>query len=361
MTQDGASGGAEQRPADQRCGPARPAGTIDEGGDAEPVSAVPIASRRGEIIRLREEGLTLQAIGSRVGLSGSRVQQILRGTDVAAAVARTARRAEDLAVAGERAEDIRSALRTGENVSIVARRLGLTGTLVKRLWEEIATPVDRAQRRQMLFASSSATDTVYTELDLIAAIREVADYLGRAPTTGEYRRLAAASSLPSVPTVMTRFGGWRAALVSAGYAPRAAHRRYVRRWTEAACLDVLARLVDDLGELPSLQRYTLLAESDDTLPSPATVRNRLGRWTTLATRLTAGKPEDVLRRLGIVDADASERNDAIWLGYLDDSVTDIELQRLLVGGLFRWDASYGTPPPGIADPGGQSDSDAVSP
>lgn len=93
---------------------------------------------------------------------------------------------------------------------------------------------------------------------------------------------------PSLPTVLNRMGGWSNAVTAAGLLPaarRAPARQ--RRWTEDACWDALRRVVDELAEIPSVLAYERVAAGRSDLPSAATIRNRLGRWSSLAARLAA--------------------------------------------------------------------------
>ena len=60
-----------------------------------------------------------------------------------------------------------------------------------------------------------------------------------------------------------------------------------RRSTEDACWEALARAVEALGEIPSVLAYERHAAGRAELPSSATVRNRLGRWSAITTQLAA--------------------------------------------------------------------------
>jgi len=53
-------------------------------------------------------------------------------------------------------------------------------------------------------------------------------------------------------------------------------------WDEA-----LRRAADELGELPSVLDYERIAAGRSDLPSSTTIRNRLGRWSSLTARLAA--------------------------------------------------------------------------
>jgi hypothetical protein len=84
-------------------------------------------------------------------------------------------------------------------------------------------------------------------------------------------------------------GGWSNAITAAGLRPvaPAPARTRSRRWTEDACWQALTRVVAELGEIPSVLAYERFAAGRDDLPSSATIRNRLGRWSSLVTRLAA--------------------------------------------------------------------------
>jgi len=46
-----------------------------------------------------------------------------------------------------------------------------------------------------------------------------------------------------------------------------------------------AALVSELGEIPTVLSYERHAAAREDLPSSATLRNRLGRWSAITTRL----------------------------------------------------------------------------
>jgi hypothetical protein len=82
-------------------------------------------------------------------------------------------------------------------------------------------------------------------------------------------------------------GGWSNALAGAGLQAGFPARPRTRRWTEEACWNALLHAVDELGEIPSVLAYERLAAGRSDLPSSATIRNRLGRWSSLAARVAA--------------------------------------------------------------------------
>jgi len=100
--------------------------------------------------------------------------------------------------------------------------------------------------------------------------------------------MARGLELPSLPTVLNRMGGWTRAVRAAGLTPivpTGTARR--RRWTEGACWAALRRVADELGEIPTVLAYERHAAGRHDLPSSATVRNRLGRWSAITAQLAA--------------------------------------------------------------------------
>lgn len=59
----------------------------------------------------------------------------------------------------------------------------------------------------------------YTEQDLISAVRQAAQALGRSPTSGWYRRWQPQAGAPTLSTITKHLGPWPTALKAAGLAP----------------------------------------------------------------------------------------------------------------------------------------------
>jgi hypothetical protein len=188
----------------------------------------------------------------------------------------------------------------------------------------------------------------YSDEDLLQAIRRVADVIGEVPSSTSYQRSARDLGLPSLATVANRFGTWTAAVWAAGMTPHASNGSQTQRWSPDVCWRTLVNLTTDLGGPPTMDQYELLATGNDELPSPATVRNRLGAWSGVTARLRSADAHPVLGRLGITRDIASEqRDEQILLAHLADKITDDELQRLVHDGLFQWRGEYGEAPDGL--------------
>jgi transcriptional regulator with XRE-family HTH domain len=122
---------------------------------------VPVERER-EMYRLRVvEGLTLRALGERFGIGPERARQLVNryvrqttGLPVDARelsrAATAARRAKDLAMAQERAEELLSAWRAGEKLEDLAARFGLRCRSVVQVVSGQKTAADCAARAQAL-------------------------------------------------------------------------------------------------------------------------------------------------------------------------------------------------------------------
>jgi hypothetical protein len=106
----------------------------------------------------------------------------------------------------------------------------------------------------------------YSREQLLGHLRDLAETLGRTPTVGDVN----AADGPCDKTYRNRFGKWSTALTEAGLEVGPQRRRY-------GCdelLDILRAFAEDLGHVPSKAE---LKKRDD-LPSPTAYWNRFGGW-----------------------------------------------------------------------------------
>jgi hypothetical protein len=129
----------------------------------------------------------------------------------------------------------------------------------------------------------------FSDRDLTRGLRAVADRYHHSPSLREYDLIAPGLYLASGQTVCTRFGGWRRALAAAGLDSAPPARTYASRWHLAACWRALESVADELGDPPRFVRYAELAARREDLPSPPTVRARLGPWSQIAAELMEQK------------------------------------------------------------------------
>jgi transposase len=265
-----------------------PHATFDESEMEDGAVAAPGTLLRMRQMRaLRERGYSLDEIALQFGVSRERVRQILRayGAPDPDSVA-DARRRRASQQAEARVDELLAMWRAGTEASTVAAALGLQAAACRSTIARFATEVDRAARKASLSGGRGAK--TYSERDILVALRAVAAGLGRVPSAKEYALLARGLELPSLPTVLNRLGGWTRAVHASGLtplAPAGSARR--RRWTESACWAALRRVVEELGEVPTVLAYERHAAGRHDLPSSATLRNRLGRWSAISAQLAA--------------------------------------------------------------------------
>ncbi len=236
---------------------------------------------------LRQQGWSLDEIALRFGVSRERVRQILRahGGPDAHDIA-TARRRRAEVRAEERVAELLALWRAGEQPRRAADKLGLQAAACQSTIERFATDVDRAARKASM-AGARRVQT-YSDHDIILALTSVSTRVGRVPSAKEYAAHARVLNYPSLPTVLNRMGGWTNAVRAAGMQPLSTPARArTRRWTEESCWAALCSVVEELGEIPTVVSYERHAAGRPELPSAATLRNRLGRWSSIATQLAA--------------------------------------------------------------------------
>jgi hypothetical protein len=110
----------------------------------------------------------------------------------------------------------------------------------------------------------------WDKAQILAALRGFERNHGRAPTAAEF---AATDSAPAANTVAAHFGSWNAALDAAGVArlPRPL------RWDDAAVLAALREFSAEHGRRPKARDFAG-ANRDGRWPSPSTVALRFGSW-----------------------------------------------------------------------------------
>jgi hypothetical protein len=95
-------------------------------------------------------------------------------------------------------------------------------------------------------------------------------------------------------------GGWTAALPAAGVQPSVSGQRvHTRLWTEEACWRAIRGVARDHDEIPTVLAYDPLAADRTDLPSPATLRNRIGRRSAITARLAAERELASLHQIGL--------------------------------------------------------------
>jgi predicted transcriptional regulator len=147
--------------------------------------------------------------------------------------------------------------------------------------------LERAQR-----LGRGASSRRYSDRELLDAVRR-ADRLGLRTAPG-YARHAGERQLPSMATLIHRFGSWNHARAQAGLPTRASNRREYERIETGRCLEAVAAVWGARGEPPTFHGYDVARRAGD--PCAATIRTRCGSWTTalqMASGLVVGTGDEL--------------------------------------------------------------------
>jgi hypothetical protein len=107
---------------------------------------------------------------------------------------------------------------------------------------------------------------LWSDEEILSGIRELADDLGRPPTSKEMNERGVVSAV----TVWKRFGSWTDALELAGF--DVDEQRYT--YTEDELLDAIRTVTEDLGRWPTTSEFSAHAPMH-----ASTVQDRFGSWT----------------------------------------------------------------------------------
>jgi DNA-binding CsgD family transcriptional regulator len=256
-------------------------------------------SRARRMVMLRVEGLTLAEIAQQYGLTRERVRQILNrsGAPDRAQVAEARSRSIRNAVQA-RAKELTARWARGEEIAQLAREAGISRHVVAEVILATATAADRVNHA--VAKSARRGSIVYTDAQLIEGLKQAAGALGRPPRVPDYDQWASRTDgVARAATVIQRFDGWVNALHAAGVSEHGTPPRSDRRWTEDVCIAAVRMITRETGGWPTVPEYDRLSSSRDDLPSSATLRIRLGRWsliTASALEAHAGLETSAIRQ-----------------------------------------------------------------
>jgi transcriptional regulator with XRE-family HTH domain len=114
----------------------------------------------------------------------------------------------------------------------------------------------------------------YSDQQLLEELRRADTLALRTATT--YSSHAGAHQLPSLATLIHRFGTWNEARRRAGLATRPSPRKSYGRTAAEECARAVAGVWASIGQPPTVQRYERGRRASN--PCAATVRARCGSW-----------------------------------------------------------------------------------
>jgi hypothetical protein len=123
-----------------------------------------------------------------------------------------------------------------------------------------------------------ATRQVYSDEDILGALRAAAGLCGEPLSHGRYETVAREVGGPSVARIIQRYGSWRAACSAADVASGVRAREYQHAWDAASVTAAVADYLAAQGSPGTFAGYVAWARAGEGRPSGATVRNVLGGW-----------------------------------------------------------------------------------
>jgi len=171
------------------------------------------------------------------------------------------------------------------------------GEIVRRLGDRLVL-LDQNHRFDL-------TPLAHGDARYVGGLRAVAESIGHPPSTTEYRneydrrRTVGDGGLPSIASVVRRFGSWPAALAASGLGPpapvraverrRRYQRRVVHRYTDERIAEALRACARQVERTPMVRDYAawredLIAGRPGARPTPIdvphyrTILNRYGGW-----------------------------------------------------------------------------------
>ncbi|GEM_PF-2781043 len=239
--------------------------------------------RKKSIIKLRNEGETLDSIGKTFNLSRERVRQILSEVkDVP-----NAQQVKDQKNAKVLQEKKKEALELfvhldsnwesfrSKTVPEIAKMLNVSERKIKR-------SISRVQLLYLTRNQESSIQQTWSHQDCIEVLRLAATFTFPL-TILEYRKLVSSKTIqgPTVNIFISRFGSWMNACDVSGVETGEPQRLYNSTWSRNELLMFVRKFMyESQSESWSIDRYQLWrARQDPLAPSVGLLRLRLGTWT----------------------------------------------------------------------------------
>lgn len=240
-------------------------------------SARRLEGRTQQMYAAYSEGLSLEEVGRRFGVTRERVRQIFgeAGLPTRSNAETHALRRQRLI--HEKGDAIRKAFLASGDIESVAQELGVPHAATKAIVRELVPEADLFRRR-------GPSRRRYETDELLRYLREAHEACEGRFGEDAYRSYAANRRTvndhpwPSPYTVRARFGSWARALVAAEIRSTPVRGASRPRISEDECLEALRAAARELGRPPSAAAYKQMARSAKGFPSEMTVRARFGSW-----------------------------------------------------------------------------------
>lgn len=212
---------------------------------------MPRPQRHAQVVALKESGLTFNEIAAQLGLAKSTVTSAYY--DATGEGARERRHRAD-----------------GECVDCGATTHSGGAVPPERCRDCAPLRIDWRKR------AARPRGYVFSDETIFEALRSVA-VDGNLSTNAYLVAYHRNPSLPSMPTIIARFGKWNEAKRRAGL-PTREHPAKHFAWSPEECRDIVLALADELADIPTYTTYCAWRADKPEYPCGSIVRRRLGGW-----------------------------------------------------------------------------------
>ncbi len=226
--------------------------------------------RNRYVVRMREAGHTLQAIGDSLGLTREMIRLIVKANSGPSA--RTVRVNREVKKQKEALAAFKDLGTT--DVNTLAAHLDEKPGRIRKLLGKQAKKLPKGRMNH---------EKIYSDEDLLLILRLSAEKIGGPLTCNAYRKLGIQ---PTVAIFIGRFGTWKNACDKAGVTPgRAVRSNYTRAHSEEDMLAFVASYLADPRTNGSADGYEEWQRKVDGAPSLTLIRQRIGKWNDIKARL----------------------------------------------------------------------------
>jgi hypothetical protein len=226
--------------------------------------------RNRYVVRMREAGHTLQAIGDSLNLTREMIRLIVKANaGPSASTVRVNREAKKQKKALDAFRDLGTA-----DVETLAAHLDEKPGRVRQLLGKQAKKLPKGRAN---------FEKIFSDEDLLTILRLSAEKIGGPLTCNAYRKLGIQ---PTVAIFIGRFGTWKNACDKAGVTPgRAMRSNYTRAHSEEDMFAFVASYLADPRTNGSADGYEEWQRKVDGAPSLSLIRQRIGKWNDIKARL----------------------------------------------------------------------------
>ena len=226
--------------------------------------------RNRYVVRMREAGHTLQAIGDSLGLTREMIRLIVKANSgPTARTVRVNREVKKQKAALTAFKDLGTT-----DVNTLAAHLDEKPGRVRKLLGKQAKKLPKGRMNH---------EKIYSDEDLLLILRLAEEKVIGPLTTNKYKKL---KIQPTIAVYLARFGSWNQACEKAGvkHGPTM-RKRYTRAHSEEDMLGFIASYLADPRTNGSAIGYEQWQRKVEGAPSLSLIRQRIGKWNDIKARL----------------------------------------------------------------------------